>query len=94
VLGATLAVEQYGKDLGLEVEEQTLESESQNQLIVTPDTMTNGIMTATDELLSETISTLALGGTTISQDQLFDMSLITEVYEENPDLKATPTPGS
>ena len=51
-------------------------------------------MTATDTLLSETIATLALGGTTISQDQLFDMSLITEVYQENPDLKATPALGS
>ncbi len=47
-LGANLAVEQYGKDLGLEVEEQTLESESQNELIVTADTKANGIMTATE----------------------------------------------
>lgn len=93
-LGATLAVENYGKDLGLTVEEQTLESKSQNELIVTPDTQTNGIMTATNTLLEETISTLALGGTDISMDQLFDMSLITEVYEENPSLKATPALGS
>jgi ABC-type nitrate/sulfonate/bicarbonate transport system substrate-binding protein len=92
-LGATLAVEQYGKDLGLTVEEQTLESKSQNELIVTPDTQTNGIMTATNTLLEETISTLALGGTTISMDQLFDLSLLDEVYSENPSLKATPALG-
>jgi len=91
VLGATLAVEQYGKDLGLEVEEQTLESKSQNELIVTADTKANGIMTATDTLLEETISTLALGGTTISMDQLFDLSLIEAVYSENPSLKTLPS---
>jgi ABC-type nitrate/sulfonate/bicarbonate transport system substrate-binding protein len=90
-LGAQLAVEQYGKDLGLEVEEQTLESKSQNELIVTADTKANGIMTATDTLLEETISTLALGGTTISMDQLFDMSLIQAVYSENPSLKTLPS---
>jgi len=93
-LGATLAVTKYGKDVVKDtVEEQTLESKAQNELIVTPDTMTNGIFTATDTLLQETISTLALGGTNISMDQLFDMSLIEAVYAENPDLKATPTPG-
>ncbi len=90
-LGATLAVEQYGKDLGLEVEEQTLESESQNELIVTDDTKANGIMTATNELLEETLSTLALGGTDISMDELFDLSLIEAVYSENPDLKTLPS---
>jgi ABC-type nitrate/sulfonate/bicarbonate transport system substrate-binding protein len=90
-LGAQLAVEQYGKDLGLEVEEQTLESKSQNELIVTADTKVNGIMTATDTLLEETISTLALGGTTISMDQLFDLSLLDAVYAENPSLKTLPS---
>ena len=90
-LGATLAVEQYGKDLGLTVEEQTLESKSQNELIVTADTKANGIMTATNTLLEETISTLALGGTTISMDQLFDLSLIEAVYSENPSLKTLPS---
>jgi ABC-type nitrate/sulfonate/bicarbonate transport system substrate-binding protein len=89
-LGATYAVEIYGKDLGLDVPEQTLESYAQNQLIVQPDTMTNGIMTISDVLMEETISTLAIGGTEISAEQLFDMSLLTEVYEENPELKTTP----
>ena len=57
------AVEIYGKDLGLDVPEQTLESEAQNELIVQPDTMANGIMTITDDARStETIDTLALGG--------------------------------
>ena len=89
-LGARLTVENYGKDLGLELEEQTLESASQNELIVTDDTLANGIMTITPELEEQCIATLALGGTEITSDQLFDMSLLAEVYEENPDLKNTP----
>jgi len=90
-LGAKYAVEIYGKDLDLPgVEEQTLESYAQNQLIVTPDTKANGIMTITPELEAEVISTLALGGTEITIEELFDMSLLAEVYEENPDLLATP----
>ena len=90
-LGARYAVEIYGKDLGLVgVEEQALESYAQNQLIVQPATMENGIMTLSDELRDETIATLAIGGTEITAEQLFDMSLLDEVYAENPELKATP----
>ena len=37
-LGATLAATKYGKDQNLTVEEQTLESKSENKLILTPDT--------------------------------------------------------
>jgi ABC-type nitrate/sulfonate/bicarbonate transport system substrate-binding protein len=88
--GAELAANDYGKDLGLTVEEQTLESVAQNKLIVTADTLANGIMTLTDALVSDTIATLALGGTEITAEQLFDFSVLEEVYEENPDLKATP----
>jgi hypothetical protein len=89
-LGAKYAVEIYGKDLGLDVPEQTLESVAQNKLIVSSDTLANGIMTITDTLMEETISTLALGGTVITSEQLFDMSLLEAVYAENPELKATP----
>lgn len=90
VLGARYAVEIYGKDLGLDIPEQTLESVAQNKLIVQPDTLANGIMTITPELEEKTLATLALGGTEITTEQLFDMSLLAEVYEENPELKATP----
>lgn len=89
--GAVLAVEEYGADLGLNVEEQTLESGDQNTLIFTPDTLANGIYTITDELLEEAVNTLSLGGIEITSDELFDLSLITEIYEENPDLMGEPT---
>ncbi|MFI5891004.1 ABC transporter substrate-binding protein [Actinoplanes sp. NPDC051513] len=86
-LGAGLAATKYGKDLGLDEAEQVLESTAQNTVVSTADTKANGLFTITDELVEETLKTLALGGTTIAKDQLFDLSVITEVYAENPTLK-------
>jgi ABC-type nitrate/sulfonate/bicarbonate transport system substrate-binding protein len=83
---AKLAVEKYGKDLGLSEEEQTLESKAQNELIFTDETKKNGIFTISDTLLEETMSTLKLAGIDIEQSKLFDLSVIKEVYEENPEL--------
>jgi ABC-type nitrate/sulfonate/bicarbonate transport system substrate-binding protein len=90
VLGATLTVEKYGADLGLTVEEQTLESEAQNELLLTDDTNANGLFTITDSLLQEQIDTLAKAGIEVTAEQLFDMSVLDEVYAENPDLKTPP----
>jgi ABC-type nitrate/sulfonate/bicarbonate transport system substrate-binding protein len=84
--GAKLAAEVYGKDLGLDAEEQTLESEAQNELIFTEETMANGIFTISDTLLAETMATLKLAGIEIEESELFDLSVINEVYEENPEL--------
>jgi len=91
--GPILAVTKYGKTLGLEVHEQTLESFSQNQLILTDDTTANGIFTLTPTAIDNSIKTLAIGGIDITAAQLFDMSVITEIYQENPELKTSPAPG-
>ena len=90
VLGATLAAKKYGKDQKLTVPEQTLESKSENTVILTKDTATNGLFTIGDALLKENIDTLALAGINITQDKLFDMSVIDEVYSDNPKLKTSP----
>ena len=87
-VGANLAATKYGKDLGLDEAEQVLESTAQNTVVQTADTKANGLFTISDELADETIKTLALGGVTITKDQLFDLSVIKEVYAENPSLKA------
>ena len=44
-------------------------------------------MTVTPEQITENIATLALSGIDITGDKLFDMSVLAEVYAENPDLK-------
>ncbi|MCU1454309.1 MAG: transporter substrate-binding protein [Acidimicrobiales bacterium] len=85
--GADLAANDYGKALKLDAKEQALESAAQNKLILTTDTMANGIMTVTPALIDENIRTLGIAGLKITAAQLFDMSLINEIYSENPALK-------
>jgi ABC-type nitrate/sulfonate/bicarbonate transport system substrate-binding protein len=85
-LGIRLAVEKYGKNLGLTVAEQTQQFNAQNTLILTDDTKKNGLFTMTPELIAENIATLKLGGINVTAAQLFDLSVLTEVYRENPSL--------
>ena len=92
--GPHLAVTKYGKSLGLDEAEQTLESKAQNQLILTPETMTSGIFTISPTSIENSIKTLGLGGITIDAAKLFDTTVLEEVYSESPELKTSPTPGS
>lgn len=84
--GARLAVEKYGKDLGLDLEEQILSSKDQNELLLTEDTEKNGLFSITPELIAKNIETLRFAGTEVTAEQLFDMSLLEEVYKEDPSL--------
>lgn len=85
---AELAVGTFGKGDGLALTEQTAEATAQNGLIVSSDTRAHGILTMTDALVAQNIDALGKVGTTITADKLFDLSLLTEVYQENPGLKA------
>jgi ABC-type nitrate/sulfonate/bicarbonate transport system substrate-binding protein len=85
-LSATITVNTYGKGNGLTIPEQTLEATDQNALVESTDTKTNGIFTITDALITENINTLKFAGVDITADKLFDMSVIAEVYKENPSL--------
>ena len=85
--GAKRAVDEYGKDLGLDLAKETTQAELQNtQLIVSDDTKENGLFTMTDKLVNENITSLAAAGYDISADQLFDLTLLDEVYKEHPEL--------
>ncbi|GAB2663509.1 hypothetical protein GCM10027169_27450 [Gordonia jinhuaensis] len=83
----SLAVDKYGKSLGLNSSQQLKLMAAQTQLMVTDDTRANGLMTMTDQLVEDNITSLNKAGYKITADQLFDLSLIKEVYAENPDLK-------
>ncbi|MFI1047386.1 ABC transporter substrate-binding protein [Streptomyces griseoruber] len=85
-LGAKLAAETYGKGLGLTTEEQTLESKDESELMVSADTKKNGLFTVTQALIDENIKTLKYGGLDITAAKLFDLSILEEVYKENPSL--------
>ena len=60
----------------------------EGRLIVSSDTKTHGIFTMSDALITENIDALGRVGTTVKASQLFDLSLLAEVYDENPSLKA------
>jgi ABC-type nitrate/sulfonate/bicarbonate transport system substrate-binding protein len=84
---ASLAVNNFGKSDGLNLTEQTAEATAQNGLIVSADTKKNGLFTMTDALIAENIEALGKVGVKVTAKQLFDLSLLAEVYEENPTLK-------
>ncbi|KHL10672.1 secreted protein [Mumia flava] len=83
---AKLAVEKYGKDLNLDLQNQIDYNTAQSKLIQSDETAENGILTISDEKIAQNIEALATADIEIAAEDLFDMSLITEVYEENPDL--------
>lgn len=84
--GARLAVEEYGADLDLDMDKETEQAEVQNGLIVTPEVEENGLFTISDDLVEANMETLAAAGIDIEADQLFDLSLLTELLEEQPEL--------
>lgn len=81
-----LTVNEYGKDQQYDADAITLSFERQATLIESDDTAANGLLTITDELQEGTIASLAYAGIDITADELFDLSLLDEVYAENPDL--------
>jgi ABC-type nitrate/sulfonate/bicarbonate transport system substrate-binding protein len=85
---ADLAIKTYGADLDLDPAKTLAGAEAQNKLIVSDETKENGIFTISDALQKQTIDSLAGAGITLGASDLFDMSLLSEVYEENPDLIA------
>lgn len=87
--GANLAVSEYGKDLDLNLDNSVAGATVQaEQLVVSDETAENGLFTISDALQKETIKSLAGAGITLKASDLFDMSLLDEVYKENPELIA------
>ena len=85
-LGATLTVTKYGKGLGLTIPEQTLESTTENGLILDPTTKANGLFTVTGSLIEANLKTLATGGINLTASQLFDFSILEGIYKDHPEL--------
>ena len=79
-LGAKFTNEKYGKDLGLEPKAQMLAAAEQNKLIVTNDPK-RGILTLDPAVLPKTIHTLSKLGVDVTEEQLFDTTLMDEVYD-------------
>ncbi|MDR6200037.1 ABC-type nitrate/sulfonate/bicarbonate transport system substrate-binding protein [Microbacterium sp. SORGH_AS428] len=86
--GARLAKDVYGADLNLDPAKTIAGLLATNALITTDETAQNGLFTISDALQKQTIASLAGAGITLEASDLFDMSLLDEVYQENPDLIA------
>ncbi|WP_261165677.1 ABC transporter substrate-binding protein [Microbacterium sp. Marseille-Q6965] len=82
-----LTVDVYGADQEYDPAAIALAVEAQTPLIVTDETEQNGILTISEELQQATVDSLALADIDIAADDLFDLSLLEDVYEENPDLR-------
>jgi len=61
---------------------------AQAELISTPETETNGLFTISDDLKKQTLASLKASGWDLTADQLFDTTIIDEIYAESPELKA------
>jgi ABC-type nitrate/sulfonate/bicarbonate transport system substrate-binding protein len=83
---AATVVADYAADQNYKVEEQAQVMVTQTELISTPDTDANGLLTITPQLQDESVASLALTGIELDADELFDTTLIDEVYEEHPEL--------
>jgi ABC-type nitrate/sulfonate/bicarbonate transport system substrate-binding protein len=84
---ARLAYEDYGKDLNLDPKNSEAGAAAQlSDLVVSDETAANGLFTISDDLKDATIKSLSEAGIDVSADQLFDTSLLEELYSENPDL--------
>ncbi len=86
---AETTVEEWGEDQGLDYEHQLLTAERQSSLIADEWTEENGLLTMSDELIEDTHTAIEMVGYEVPDD-LFDLSLLEEVYEENPDLVGQP----
>jgi len=82
----TYAVSHYGKDQNLDPDEQLKEAKMQTGLIATPEAVANGLFTISDTLVAANIKALGETGVTVTADQVFDLSVLKEVYSENPTL--------
>ncbi|WP_127794590.1 ABC transporter substrate-binding protein [Agromyces sp. LHK192] len=60
--------------------------EAEKLLISTEETEANGLFTISDSLKEETVASLAGAGWEVSVDDLFDTTIIDEIYEEHPEL--------
>ena len=86
--GADLALTKFGKDLGLNAEKEYYQSKTQNDILVqTDETAANGLFTISESMIELNLKTLKASGFEITADELFDLSLLKEVYEEHPELK-------
>jgi len=75
-----LTVNDYGKDGGLTIEEQTKQAERQMDILVTPTTQEHGLLWMSDDDIATNLATIETLGID-ADESLFDTSLLEDVYQ-------------
>ncbi len=84
---AALAVNTYGKDLGLDLAGQTEQAIAQNELIVSADTKANGLFTLTEELQApDHHARSARSASPSPPTTCSTCRMLNEIYADNPSL--------
>jgi len=81
-----LVINDYGKDQNYKKEDIELSWDQQAKLILTDESKANGIGTISDDAVKRNIDSLALVGYDVKADDLFDTTLIADVYAKHPEL--------
>jgi ABC-type nitrate/sulfonate/bicarbonate transport system substrate-binding protein len=82
---ARLTVQEYGSDLGLDQQDQVDSLKLQVPLMVNDETKKSGLFTMTPALIAKSVELLKISGVDTTPD-LFDMSVLQEIYAEDPKL--------
>jgi ABC-type nitrate/sulfonate/bicarbonate transport system substrate-binding protein len=91
--GAQLAVDLFGKDQKLNLPQEYGDAvEIADRLIVSADTNANGLFTMTQAVVDQNIKSLHTMGYPVKSSDIFDLSLLNEVYQEHPELIVKITP--
>lgn len=84
----TYMVDTYGKTAGLAVSSQLLRAKAEAQLMVSSSTQQNGLFTMTSSAIQQNMDTIAKSGISgLTSAQIFDFSVLSEVYASHPELK-------
>lgn len=84
--GVELTLTEYGSDLGLNPEKEAAQAEMQNDYVYPESIRESGLFLLTPEQIDANIQAIGYAGVDIDAEDLFDMSLLEEIYEENPEL--------
>ena len=79
--GARLAVEKYGKSLGLDIANETAAAQAFVPLVQTDETKKNGLLTMSQEGIDANIATMRSVGIDADADELFDTSVLEDAFD-------------
>jgi ABC-type nitrate/sulfonate/bicarbonate transport system substrate-binding protein len=86
-LAVAALVKQYGQAAGLTDKAEQLISRAQHPFMLTPWTRKHGLFTVSAKQMKGNLATVHASGYKVSANALFDLSVLNEIYHENPHLK-------